>query len=327
MVGHLYPDYLNIYADRGNIAVLDAARGLARARARRPRRSSSATRSTPAPSTSLYVGGGQDREQALDRARPGGARARRCARRSTRGAACSPSAAATSCSAAATATAPAPSCPAPACFPHETVAGERRMIGDVLLECELEPGERRTLAGFENHAGRTLLDDGRRAARPRRRRLRQRRRERLRGLPRRARDRHLPARPAAAAQPVARRLAARPARRASRPADARASSRCRTSSSARRMQSPPSGQNAGVDGSDDDVDVGISAVWGDAWDVYQLLFRRSVVMALLISSRDRSLRPPGGGVCSLRSKGAACFAASPSSSPFSAGRHTRRRAV
>ena len=34
------------------------------------------------------------------------------------------------------------------------------MIGDVLLECELEPGERRTLAGFENHAGRTSLDRG-----------------------------------------------------------------------------------------------------------------------------------------------------------------------
>jgi CobQ-like glutamine amidotransferase family enzyme len=34
------------------------------------------------------------------------------------------------------------------------------MIGDVLLECELEPGEKRTLAGFENHAGRTRLDPG-----------------------------------------------------------------------------------------------------------------------------------------------------------------------
>ena len=32
------------------------------------------------------------------------------------------------------------------------------MIGDVLLECELDPGERHTVAGFENHAGRTLLD-------------------------------------------------------------------------------------------------------------------------------------------------------------------------
>src|SRR5919202_3765806 len=45
-------------------------------------------------------------------------------------------------------------------LPLHTVAGERRMIGDVLLECELVPGERRTLAGFENHAGRTILDDG-----------------------------------------------------------------------------------------------------------------------------------------------------------------------
>jgi CobQ-like glutamine amidotransferase family enzyme len=45
-------------------------------------------------------------------------------------------------------------------FPLHTLAGERRMIGDVLLGCELEPGERRTLAGFENHAGRTYLDEG-----------------------------------------------------------------------------------------------------------------------------------------------------------------------
>ncbi len=45
-------------------------------------------------------------------------------------------------------------------FPLVTVAGERRMIGDVLLECDLDPGERRTVAGFENHAGRTILDEG-----------------------------------------------------------------------------------------------------------------------------------------------------------------------
>jgi CobQ-like glutamine amidotransferase family enzyme len=34
------------------------------------------------------------------------------------------------------------------------------MIGDVLLECELDAGSRHTLAGFENHAGRTYLDEG-----------------------------------------------------------------------------------------------------------------------------------------------------------------------
>ncbi len=32
-VGHLYPEYLNIYADRGNIAVFDAPRGGAGPRA------------------------------------------------------------------------------------------------------------------------------------------------------------------------------------------------------------------------------------------------------------------------------------------------------
>ena len=42
-------------------------------------------------------------------------------------------------------------------FPLHTVAGERRMIGDVLLDCEWAG---RTLAGFENHAGRTRLDEG-----------------------------------------------------------------------------------------------------------------------------------------------------------------------
>ena len=50
--------------------------------------------------------------------------------------------------------------PGASLLPHETVAGETRMIGDVLLECELEPGVRLPLAGFENHAGRTLLDPG-----------------------------------------------------------------------------------------------------------------------------------------------------------------------
>ena len=45
-------------------------------------------------------------------------------------------------------------------FPHETVAGEQRMIGDVLLESTLPEAPSTTIAGFENHAGRTLLDEG-----------------------------------------------------------------------------------------------------------------------------------------------------------------------
>ena len=50
--------------------------------------------------------------------------------------------------------------PGAALFPHETVAGEQRMIGDVLLESALPEAVGATIAGFENHAGRTLLDDG-----------------------------------------------------------------------------------------------------------------------------------------------------------------------
>ena len=63
-VGHLYPDYLNIYADRGNIAVLDrraAWRGL------ELEVTTIGLGETLAPDDYdlLYIGGGQDREQAL----------------------------------------------------------------------------------------------------------------------------------------------------------------------------------------------------------------------------------------------------------------------
>ena len=62
-VGHLYPDYLNIYADRGNIAVLARRaewRDTTRGRRDRHGRAGRARRADL-----YYVGGGQDREQAL----------------------------------------------------------------------------------------------------------------------------------------------------------------------------------------------------------------------------------------------------------------------
>ena len=94
-------------------------------------------------------------------------------------------------------------------LPLETVAGERRMIGDVLLECELDPGVRRPLAGFENHAGRTRLDPG---AQPLGRVISgfgNDGESGFEGCRARTRSRHLSPRAAAAAQPVARGLAAR----------------------------------------------------------------------------------------------------------------------
>ena len=64
VVGHLYPDYLNIYADRGNIAVFErrtAWRGIELDY----RTIGLGEPVEPGEHDLLYVGGGQDREQAL----------------------------------------------------------------------------------------------------------------------------------------------------------------------------------------------------------------------------------------------------------------------
>jgi CobQ-like glutamine amidotransferase family enzyme len=154
-VGHLYPDYLNIYADRGNIAVLAQ-----RARARGHDldvRAIGLGDAVPVGEVDLfYVGGGQDREQELvahdlvAKAEPlrsavesGAAFLAVCGGyqllgRSYRDVA-------------------GVELPGIGLLPLVTVAGEGRMIGDVLLDCAWA-GE--TLAGFENHAGRTILDEG-----------------------------------------------------------------------------------------------------------------------------------------------------------------------
>jgi lipid II isoglutaminyl synthase (glutamine-hydrolysing) len=158
VIGHLYPDYLNIYADRGNIAVFER-RAAWRGIELEVEEIGPGDEVQPGAHDLLYIGGGQDREQALiapDLAAKG---------ESVEAAVEAGAALLAVCggyqllgqfyrdrSGA--------ELPGVGLFPLHTVAGERRMIGDVLLECELEPGARRTLAGFENHAGRTYLDQG-----------------------------------------------------------------------------------------------------------------------------------------------------------------------
>jgi CobQ-like glutamine amidotransferase family enzyme len=158
-VGHLYPDYLNIYADRGNIAVF-ARRAAWRGHELVVDAIGMDDPIAPGAHDLYYVGGGQDREQLLvaenlaAKSAPlieavvggGAALLAVCGGyqllgRGYRGF-------------------HGEDMPGVGLLPLETFAGERRMIGDVLLECELEPGVRRTLAGFENHAGRTRLDPG-----------------------------------------------------------------------------------------------------------------------------------------------------------------------
>ncbi len=158
-LGHLYPDYLNIYADRGNIAVLTRRAGL-RGHDLVVTGVSVGDELRPGEHDLLYVGGGQDREQMLvapDLAAKGEAVEDAVAGGAALLAVCG----GYQLLGRGYLGFHGEDMPGAGLFPHETAAGDRRMIGDVLLECELEPGERRTLAGFENHAGRTRLDPAR----------------------------------------------------------------------------------------------------------------------------------------------------------------------
>jgi CobQ-like glutamine amidotransferase family enzyme len=156
-VAHLYPEYLNIYADRGNIAVLES-----RARWRGVElevEGVSLGDELPPAADLLYIGGGQDREQALI-APDLAARADAIREAIDGGAAVLAVCGGYQLLGRFYRGRDGDELPGAGVFPLETVAGEKRMIGDCLLECELEPGVRTTLAGFENHAGITRLDDG-----------------------------------------------------------------------------------------------------------------------------------------------------------------------
>ena len=157
-LGHLYPDYLNIYADRGNLAVLQRRAAL-RGHELVVHAIDVGETLDPGAQDLLYIGGGQDREQALV-APDLAAKADAVAAAHTRGVAVLAVCGGYQLLGRGYRGRDGSFMPGAGLFPHETVAGEARMIGDVLLGCELEPGVRRQLAGFENHAGRTLLDSG-----------------------------------------------------------------------------------------------------------------------------------------------------------------------
>ena len=159
VVGHLYPDYLNIYADRGNIAVL-ARRAAWRGHELEVRAIGLGDPIEPGACALYYIGGGQDREQALvaaDLAAKGEALAAEVERGAALLAVCGGYqllgrgyrdvqgrwlAGA-------------------GLFPLETrrrrAAHDRRRPARVRARAGRAP---RTVAGFENHAGRTLLDPG-----------------------------------------------------------------------------------------------------------------------------------------------------------------------
>ncbi len=155
----LYPDLMNIYADRGNLLVLERRcrwRGLGFSLGR----SDLGERLDPDGADLYYIGGGQDSDQRLC--------ARDLAERKREDLH----------AAAARGAVILAVCGGYQLLGHsyqlrdetlpgvglvdlETVRADGpRLIGNVAIEVELDPGDRRVLAGFENHGGRTHLGPG-----------------------------------------------------------------------------------------------------------------------------------------------------------------------
>jgi lipid II isoglutaminyl synthase (glutamine-hydrolysing) len=151
----LYPDLMNIYADRGNLLVLErrcAWRGIGFEIVA----SGLGEPLDPDAGDLFYIGGGQDREQALvSHDLAGKASALREAVES--GAAFLAVCGGYQLLGRYYRDVAGEEQPGIGLLPLHTIADEQRMIGDVLLTCDWA-GE--SLAGFENHAGRTILDEG-----------------------------------------------------------------------------------------------------------------------------------------------------------------------
>jgi lipid II isoglutaminyl synthase (glutamine-hydrolysing) len=157
-LGHLYPGEMNIYADRGNIAVL--ARRLAwRGLALEVTPLEIGDPVEPGAHDLYYLGGGQDRDQAVVAEDLAGVKAD-----GLRAAVAGGAAALCVCGGFQLAGhgytgVDGARMPGIGILDLDTVAGPTRLIGDLVIHAELEGG-RRTVVGFENHAGRTRLGPG-----------------------------------------------------------------------------------------------------------------------------------------------------------------------
>jgi lipid II isoglutaminyl synthase (glutamine-hydrolysing) len=152
----LYPDHMNIYADRGNIAVLE------RRCAWRDIRFSLATagpgdRFDPSAHELLYIGGGQDRDQALVAQDLVDTKQEAIEQALAREAALLAVCGGYQLLGHSYELPDGESLPGLGVADLRTVREPgRRLIGNVVIEADLGDGAQR-LAGFENHGGRTYL--------------------------------------------------------------------------------------------------------------------------------------------------------------------------
>jgi CobQ-like glutamine amidotransferase family enzyme len=157
---HLYPRELNIYADRGNIAVFE--RRLAWRGMRLEVAEVGIGDAMPSDADLFYLGGGQDRDQAIV-----AADLRRTKAPDLAGAAADGAVVFAVCGGYQLAghgytAVNGARMEGISLLDADTVAGTRRLIGDLVIEAGLDR-EHHSVVGFENHAGRTRLGP---AARP-----------------------------------------------------------------------------------------------------------------------------------------------------------------
>ncbi|MDE0065779.1 MAG: hypothetical protein OXN44_02785 [Acidimicrobiaceae bacterium] len=152
-LGHLYPDHLNIYADRGNIAVF---------RRRLEWRSLGLEvvevglgEEIPGDCNLYYLGGGQDRDQLLVAEDLVG-KVEPLRQAADNGAVVLAVCGGYQLMGHSYATADGKKMPGTGLLDLETAAGDDRLTGDVVLNVSLDD-RTNTVVGYENHAGRTRL--------------------------------------------------------------------------------------------------------------------------------------------------------------------------
>ena len=155
---HLYPAEMNIYADRGNIAVFRKRlewRGLDL----RVTEIGLGEPLDPSEHDLYYLGGGQDRDQRIVAHDLVATKADALRSAANDGAAFLWVCGGIQLAGVGYTDASGARLPGVGILDLDTVAGDRRLIGDLVITAELD-GQRERVVGYENHVGRTLLGPG-----------------------------------------------------------------------------------------------------------------------------------------------------------------------
>jgi CobQ-like glutamine amidotransferase family enzyme len=154
-VAHLYPDRMNIYADRGNLAVLRqrlAWRGLTL----QVRNVGLGDSIEPGTFDLVYLGGGQDRDQALVAEDLAATKADALRSATADGAVLLAVCGGYQLAGAGYTGVDGARLPGIDVLDVDTEAGDTRLIGDIVIDAQLD-GVHHRIVGYENHAGRTSL--------------------------------------------------------------------------------------------------------------------------------------------------------------------------